>query len=124
MANQNDATVRGAQFVNTSRVEFFGCPFDRVGMQSTIDRCLAWCDGPRVLHTVITLNAALLCMMRRDEGLRAACRGGGLIVAAGVPVVRTSRLAGIPWPGGVAGGDHTARLFHEAVGEGVLSLFL
>jgi N-acetylglucosaminyldiphosphoundecaprenol N-acetyl-beta-D-mannosaminyltransferase len=124
MANQNDAAVRGAQFVNTSRVEFFGCPFDRVGMQSTIDQCLAWCDGPRVPHTVITLNAALLCMMRRDEELRAACRGGDLIVADGVPVVWTSRLAGIPLPERVAGVDLTARLLSEGSARGLSVYFL
>ena len=49
------------------RVELLGCPFDRLTMQSTIDQCLAWCDGPRVAHTVITMNAALLCMIRRDR---------------------------------------------------------
>jgi N-acetylglucosaminyldiphosphoundecaprenol N-acetyl-beta-D-mannosaminyltransferase len=79
-------------------------------MQSAVDRCLEWCVGPRAAHTVITMNAALLCMMRRDAELRKACRGGDLIVPDGVPVVWTSRLAGVPLPERVAGVDMTARL--------------
>ena len=92
------------------RVELLGCPFDRVTMQSAIDRCLEWCVGPRAAHTVVTMNAALLCMMRRDPELRAACRGGDLIVPDGMPVVWTSRLAGVPLPERVAGVDLMARL--------------
>jgi len=110
--------------VNPARVEFFGSPFDRIGMQSTIEKCIAWCNGPRVAHTVITLNAALLCMMRRDAELRTACRAGDLIVADGVPVVWTSRLAGVPLPERVAGVDLTARLLAEGAAHGLSAYFL
>ncbi len=106
------------------RVELLGCPFDRLSMQSTIDRCLAWCDGPRVAHTVVTMNAALLCMIRRDEELRAACRGGDLIVADGVPVVWTSRLAGVPLPERVSGADLTASLLTEGAARRLSVYFL
>jgi N-acetylglucosaminyldiphosphoundecaprenol N-acetyl-beta-D-mannosaminyltransferase len=106
------------------RIELLGCPFDRLSMQSTIDRCLAWCDGPRVAHTVVTMNAALLCMIRRDEELRAACRGGDLIVADGVPVVWTSRFAGLPLPERVAGVDLTSRLLAEGAARGLSVYFL
>jgi len=92
-------------------------------MQSTIDQCLAWCDGPRVAHTVVTMNAALLCMIRRDEELRTACRGGDLIVADGVPVVWTSRLAGRPLPEKVSGADLMPRLLAEGAARG-LSVYL
>lgn len=110
--------------MNSARVDLLGSPFDRVGMQSTIDQCIAWCSGPRVSHTVITLNAALLCMMRRDAELRAACRSGDLIVADGMPVVWTSRLAGIPLPERVAGVDLTARLLAEGASRGLSVYFL
>ena len=106
------------------RIELLGCPFDRLSMQSTIDQCLAWCDGPRLAHTVVTMNAALLCMIRRDEALRAACRGGDLIVADGVPVVWTSRLAGQPLPERVTGVDLTARLLAEGAARGLSVYFL
>jgi len=93
-------------------------------MQSTIDQCMAWCNGPRQSHTVITLNAALLCMMRRDEELRTACRGGDLIVADGVPVVWASRLAGDPLPERVAGVDLTERLLSAGSSRGLSVYFL
>jgi N-acetylglucosaminyldiphosphoundecaprenol N-acetyl-beta-D-mannosaminyltransferase len=83
-----------------------------------------WCSGPRVTHTVITLNAALLCMMRRDEELRTACRGGDLIVADGVPVVWVSKLAGVPLPGRVAGVDLTVKLLAEGASRGLSVYFL
>lgn len=110
--------------MNVTRTELLGSAFDRVSMQSTVDRCIDWCYGPRVPHTVITLNAALLCMMRRDAELRAACRAGDLIVADGVPVVWTSRLAGAPLPERVAGVDLTARLLAEGASRGLSAYFL
>jgi len=110
--------------MNVARTELLGSPFDRIDMQSTIDRCMAWCYGPRESHTVITLNAALLCMMRRDEELRTACRSGDLIVADGVPVVWASRLAGAPLPERVAGVDLTARLLAEGASRGLSVYFL
>jgi N-acetylglucosaminyldiphosphoundecaprenol N-acetyl-beta-D-mannosaminyltransferase len=107
-----------------SRIELLDSPFDRIGMQATVDQCMAWCSGPRVPHTVITLNAALLCMMRSDEELRTACRGGDLIVADGVPVVWVSKLAGVPLPGRVAGVDLTVKLLAEGAARGLSVYFL
>ncbi len=92
------------------RLEVVGCPFDPVTMESAVARCVEWCRGPRAPHTVITANAAILCMMRRDPELRDACRRGDLIVADGMPVVWTSRLAGSPLPERVAGVDLMTRL--------------
>jgi N-acetylglucosaminyldiphosphoundecaprenol N-acetyl-beta-D-mannosaminyltransferase len=107
-----------------SRIELLDSPFDRVGMQGTVDQCMAWCSGPRVAHTVITLNAALLCMMRSDEELRTACRGGDLIVADGVPVVWVAKLAGVPLPERVAGVDLTVKLLAEGSLRGLSVYFL
>lgn len=107
-----------------ARVELLGCPFDRLTMQSAVEQCLAWCSGPRVSHTVITMNAALLCMIRRDPELRAACRGGDLIVADGVPVVWSSRLAGLALPERVAGVDLTVRLLAEGAARNLSVYFL
>jgi N-acetylglucosaminyldiphosphoundecaprenol N-acetyl-beta-D-mannosaminyltransferase len=107
-----------------TRVDLLGCPFDPIGFQSTVEQCLAWCEGPRASHTVITMNAALLCMIRRDAELRDACRGGDLIVADGVPVVWTSRLAGRPLPERVAGVDLTSNLLSAAAKRGLSVYFL
>jgi N-acetylglucosaminyldiphosphoundecaprenol N-acetyl-beta-D-mannosaminyltransferase len=96
------------------RVELLGCPFDRVTMRSAVEQCTQWCLGPRAPHTVITANAAILCMMRRDPDLRDACRRGDLIVPDGMSVVWTSRMAGIPFPERVAGVDVMSRLLEVA----------
>jgi len=109
---------------HSKRVELFGCPFDTLGMQSTIDQCMAWCAEPRAAHTVVTMNAALLCTIRRDDELRKACRGGDLIVADGVPVLWTSRLGGTPLPERVAGVDLTAKLLAEGSARGLSVYFL
>ena len=109
---------------NRNRIELLGCPFDAVGMASTVDQCVAWCREPRTAHTVVTMNAALLCMMRRDEELRRACRAGDLIVADGVSVLWTSRLAGLPLPERVAGVDLTERLLAEGSARGLKVYFL
>lgn len=109
---------------SAGRIELIGSPFDLVGMEAVLRQCLAWCEGPRASHTVVTLNAALLCMMRRDPELRAACVSGDLIVADGVPVVWTSRLAGRALPERVAGVDLMARLLSEGSTRGLSAYFL
>ncbi len=105
------------------RAELLGLPFDRATMESAVERCLAWCDAPRASHTVITVNASHLRMMRRDVELRAACRAGDLILADGMPLVWTSRIVGSPLPERVPGCDLMERLLAEA-GRRSLSVYL
>jgi N-acetylglucosaminyldiphosphoundecaprenol N-acetyl-beta-D-mannosaminyltransferase len=93
-------------------------------MDAAVEACLGWCRGPRAPHTVITANAAILCMMRRDPELGEACRRGDLIVADGMSVVWTSRLAGLPIPERVAGVDMMARLLEAASADGLRVYFL
>ena len=64
-----------------------GLSFDRETMNSAVGRCVQWCAGPRTSHTVVTANAGILCMMRRDPELRQACQSGDLILADGMSVV-------------------------------------
>ncbi len=72
--------------------------FDPETMDSAVQRCLAWCEGPRAPHTVITANAGVLCMMRRDPELREACRAGDLVArrrhvgGLGAPEARARRF--------------------------------
>ena len=106
------------------RRELLGCPFDPVTMRAAVDACVQWCLGPRAPCTVITANAAVLCMMRRDAELRNACLRGDLILADGMSVVWTSRLAGIPLPERVPGVEMTARLLDAASENGLRVYFL
>jgi N-acetylglucosaminyldiphosphoundecaprenol N-acetyl-beta-D-mannosaminyltransferase len=93
-------------------------------MQGIVDRCLMWCSARRAPHTIITVNAAILCMMRKDPELRRACLAGDLIVADGVPIVWTSRMLNAPLPERVAGVDLMARLLEAASERGLSAYFL
>jgi exopolysaccharide biosynthesis WecB/TagA/CpsF family protein len=106
------------------RSELLGLPFDRVTMHSAVARCMEWCTRPRASHTVITANAAIVCMMRRDPELRKACLSGDLIVPDGMSLVWASRLAQVPFPERVAGVDLMARLLCEASGRRLSAYFL
>lgn len=106
------------------RVELMGLSFDPETMHSAVERCLQWCAGPRIPHTVITANARVLCMMRRDPELRQACRSGDLVLADGMSVVRALRLARTPVPERVSGVDLLARLLEVGAGRQLRVFFL
>jgi len=108
----------------TDRRELLGCPFDRVDMEGAVDACVRWCRDARTPHTVVTMNAALLCMMRDDPDLGEACRRADLVTADGMPVVWTSRLAGLALPERVAGVDLMLRLLAAASERGLRVYFL
>lgn len=106
------------------RIELVGCGFDRMTMESALARCLEWCAGPRASHTVVPMNAALLCMMRHDPEFSAACRNGDLLIPDGMPVVWTARLAGVPLPERVPGIDLMSRLLRAGSERGLRAYFL
>ena len=98
----------------SDRPDLFGCPFDRMTLREAVLRCREWCLGPRAPHTVVTANAATVCLMRRDRALREACRNGDLVLPDGMSVVWTSRLAGVPFPERVTGVDLMGSLLDMA----------
>jgi N-acetylglucosaminyldiphosphoundecaprenol N-acetyl-beta-D-mannosaminyltransferase len=100
----------------TERAELLGLSFDVVTMEIAVARCIELCGAPRTSHTVITVNASHLCMMRRDPELALSCRAGDLIVADGMSVVWALRASGQPVPERVAGVDLMERLL-TAAGE-------
>ena len=101
-----------------------GLPFDRETMSSAVERCLQWCAGPRTSRTVVTANAGILCMMRRDPELRQACQSGDLILADGMSVVWALRVASTPVPERVAGIDLMSRLLVAGASRGLRVFFL
>lgn len=100
--------------LSARRTEFMDCPFDAVTMKQAVERAVSWCRGERRPRTVMTVNAAILVMMRKDRALADACRAGDLIVPDGVPVVWASRLVGRPLRARVAGVDLMAQLLEAA----------
>lgn len=109
---------------SSHRVELLGLSFDTVSMSQTVERCLSWCTGARLPHTVITANSAILCMMRRDGELRDACQAGDLIVPDGMSVVWASRLANTAFPERVAGCDLMTNLLAAGAAHGLRVYFL
>jgi exopolysaccharide biosynthesis WecB/TagA/CpsF family protein len=106
------------------RTELWGCPFDPVSMADAVARAAAWCEGDRRPRTIVTMNAALVVAMRRDPDLARACRAGDLVLADGVPVVWTARLARAPLPARVAGVDLMGKLLEVASQRGLPVFFL
>lgn len=101
-----------------------GLAFDPVTMDRAVARCLEWCAGPRSSHVVVTANAALLCMMRRDATLHEACRAGDMVVADGMSIVWAMKAAGAALPERVPGVDLMARLLEEGSRERRRAYFL
>jgi N-acetylglucosaminyldiphosphoundecaprenol N-acetyl-beta-D-mannosaminyltransferase len=96
------------------RPELLECRFDPVTLDEAVTRAVEWSLAGGRPRTIVTMNAALLVAMRRDRELAAACRGGDLVVADGVPVVWASRLLGGALPGRVCGCDLMERLLAAA----------
>jgi N-acetylglucosaminyldiphosphoundecaprenol N-acetyl-beta-D-mannosaminyltransferase len=106
------------------RTEFMDCPFDDLTMSEAVDEAMSWCRGQRRPHNIVTINAAILVMMRKDEALAAACRAGSLIVPDGMPVLWASRLVGRPLRARIAGIDLMTRLLEAASERGLRVFFL
>lgn len=104
------------------RAELLGLIYDRIRMDEAVARCMAWCEGPRSSHTVITANASIICLMRRDAELARACQAGDLILADGMSVVWAGGWAGVRFPERVAGVDLLGRLL-AAGAERKLSVY-
>ena len=108
----------------TETAELMGLSFDAVTMETAVARCLDLCGTPRTSHTVITVNASHLCMMRRDPELARACRAGQLILADGMSVVWALRASGQPMPERVTGIDLMALLLAAAIERRLRVYFL
>ena len=104
--------------------ELLGLEFERSRATAIVERCLTWCDGPRVTHIILTANASHLCLMRRDPSLREACRAADMVVADGMSVVWALRLLGRPVPERVAGIDLMTALLAAGSTAGLRVYFL
>ncbi len=109
----------------SNRIEFMGCAIDSMTRQETLDQVLAWCreDGGKA-RTLITLNAALLMMMKSNPELARACNAGDIIVADGMPIVWSTKLLGTPLADRVAGVDLMQKLLEVGGEQGISVYFL
>jgi N-acetylglucosaminyldiphosphoundecaprenol N-acetyl-beta-D-mannosaminyltransferase len=109
---------------HTGMAELLGVPISPVSMNAAVARCMELCLAPRASHTVITINASHMCMMRRDQELAAACLAGDFIVADGMSVVWALRASGQPAPERVAGIDLMDQLLIAGGKQGLSAYFL
>jgi N-acetylglucosaminyldiphosphoundecaprenol N-acetyl-beta-D-mannosaminyltransferase len=106
------------------RVAIMGCPFDAVTLDEAVALVFAWRREPvRRTHIVVTVNVAILMMMRDDPKLTDAVERADVVVVDGKPLVWTSRWLGSPVPEKVSGVDLMLRLL-ELGGERRLSVYL
>jgi len=105
-------------------VEILGCRFDAVQEHEAVARMLGWCkDSQRRSHLVVTVNVAILMMMRQNPRLAHAVRQADLVLVDGKPLLWTARWLKSPVPCKVSGVDLMERLLEAGSARG-LRVFL
>jgi N-acetylglucosaminyldiphosphoundecaprenol N-acetyl-beta-D-mannosaminyltransferase len=105
------------------RRDLFGVAVDPLTMRQAVSRCTQAVEHGGYL-SVGMVNAAKVVAMRRDDRLRRAVGGCGMVLADGQSVVWASRKLGCPVPERVAGIDLFAQLLEEAARRGYRAYFL
>lgn len=107
-----------------TRTELLGCPVDAISEEETIDLIFRWRDATqRKSHTIITVNVAILMMMRDDPRLAHAIERADLVVIDGKPLIWSGKWLGKPDLSRVPGVHLMQRLL-EVGGERKLRVFL
>jgi len=105
------------------RRELPGVAVDALTLAEAVARCTDAVQHRGYL-AVGVVNAAKVVAMRRNEQLRQAVSGCGMVLADGQSVVWASRILGSPLPERVAGIDLFLELLEEAARRGYRVYFL
>jgi N-acetylglucosaminyldiphosphoundecaprenol N-acetyl-beta-D-mannosaminyltransferase len=105
--------TRDRDHAAAGRSDLFGFAVDALTLPQAIARCTDSVERRDYL-TIGMLNAAKVVAMQRNEALRQAVGGCGMILADGQSVVWASRMLGSPLPERVAGVDLFLALLAEA----------
>lgn len=110
--------------VGCPQVRLMGVQFDSLDMARVMDCVMDWCNSPdRHARVIVTVNAAILTMMRTDKRLAGAVHAADLVVADGTPIVWASRLMADALPERVAGVDLMEEILKRGSGR-ALRIFL
>lgn len=102
----------------TPPIQLLGANVSPVTQGHAIGLASEWWDCPtRQSRTIVTINVAILMMMRSNHHLADAVNRADLVVADGAPVVWASRWLGTPVPERVTGIDLMERLLAKASAE-------
>ena len=106
-----------------SRIDVLGVGFDDVSIENAVQRaCDVMQNGNKAY--VVTPNPEIVWMCRRNEKLRAAINGAGLVLPDGIGIILGARIIGKPLRNGrVTGIDFATALF-EKMAESGGSVFL
>ena len=105
-------------------VRLLGTQFHALSMERVMEHVMDWCSSAdRHARIIVTVNAAILTMMRSDERLADAVRAADLVVADGTPIVWASRLMTHGLPERVTGVDLMAEILKRG-SDRALRIFL
>ena len=94
------------------RTNVLGVDFDSLTAEHAVLRaCELIRDGEKTY--VVTPNPEIVWMCRRDENLRRAVNGAGLVLPDGIGVILGARILGTPLREKIAGIDFASALFKE-----------
>ena len=105
------------------RTDVLGVGFDDITVDEAVTRALEIMSGDAKTY-VVTPNPEIVWQCRRNEALRTAINGAGLVLPDGIGIILGARMLGTPLRcGRVPGIDFAAALFHKMADEG-RSVFL
>jgi len=108
----------------TAPVEILNTRFHPVVMNDAVDLVFEWAKAPlRTLHSIVTINVALLMMCRSNAELAHAVEEADLVVADGMPLVWASHWLSPGLPERVAGVDLMELVLRKGASSG-LRIFL
>ncbi|HED03648.1 MAG TPA: glycosyltransferase [Candidatus Fraserbacteria bacterium] len=93
------------RFSGARRIELFGVPLDRVGLEQAAARLLGWIREGRGPHLVATPDTPTLMRAGRNPALQNVYRQASLVTADGTGILWAARLLGARLPQRVTGID-------------------
>jgi N-acetylglucosaminyldiphosphoundecaprenol N-acetyl-beta-D-mannosaminyltransferase len=115
--------IKAHDEAGADRRDLLGVKVDALILTQAVSRCADAIEHGRYL-SIGMLNAAKVVAMRKDDLLRRAVGGCGMVLADGQSVVWASQLLGSPLPERVAGIDLFLALLGEASRRGYRVYFL
>ena len=113
-ASRPDAGAAGEP-TTAERISLFSIEIDRLTRTAAAERVLGWVERTgRPTQVVVTPNVQHVVMLSKRADLRAVYADADLILADGMPVVATARLAGKRLPERVTGSDLVPAIFDVA----------
>jgi len=100
------------------RTDILGVGFDSISTGDAVLRASEMMRGDGKAY-IVTPNPEIVWLCRRNESLRDAVNGAGLVLPDGIGIVMAARILGTPLPGGrVTGIDFSSGLFRVMAGTG------